>query len=420
MVDRVPVRAHSHHNGPTWQAEPVTFTVTVDSTPWRAAALRTRDAVADAVGANGGIVPVVKGNGYGLGNASLASESARLGVPSVAVGTVFEAEEVAEAFSGDVVVLEPFDPRDSGAAQVWKHLENSAVAPRLIRTIASEVGWHAAMDEGTRQSTRPRVVVEALTSMHRFGLNEGDVARLLTDPRIADAVLMEGLALHLPLAQPPSSRPTTITAFQNTPTGIVEPGTARARETIAWSLLWTTLLADRLGQAASDNATTIWASHLDDSELRSVRSALPDTPLRARIGTRLWHGDRTALQAQGTVLEVHRTDREVGYRQRRAPKGGAIVVVSGGTSHGVALSAPASATSWRARANTAGSGALEASGRARSPFTLRGEQLWFAEPPHVSVSMLRVPRGLVPPNLGDELPCVVRYTTTRADRVVWT
>ena len=263
------------------------------------------------------------------------------------------------------------------------------------------------------------MVVEALTSMHRFGLNEGDVARLLSDPRIAGSLVLEGLALHLPLAQPSPPRAATVAVVQNAPIGIVEPGTARAREAIAWSLLWTTLLADRLGEAASDNATTVWASHLDDNELRSVRSALPDTPLRARIGTRLWHGDRSTLQAQGTVLEVHRTDREVGYRQRRAPKGGAVIVVSGGTAHGVALSAPSSVTSWRARVTTAGSGALEASGRARSPFTLRGEPLWFAEPPHVSVSMLRIPRGTVPPSIGDELPCVVRYTTTRADRVVW-
>ena len=106
----------------TWQAGRVTFTLTVDSQPWRAAAQRTRDAVFEAVGGNGGIVPVVKGNGYGLGNAALAAESETLGAPSVAVGTVHEAAEVAAAFSGDVVVLEPFDPRDAGAAAVWHEL----------------------------------------------------------------------------------------------------------------------------------------------------------------------------------------------------------------------------------------------------------------------------------------------------------
>lgn len=398
----------------------MTFTITVETERWRAQADRTSQAISSAVTGNGGVVPVVKGSGYGLGNTSLATESARLGAPAVAVGTVHEAAEVAAAFAGDVVVLEPFDPRDPRATAVWAELDSSPAGPRLIRTLASETGWHSAVDIASA-STRPvRAVVEGLTSMHRFGMNEADIARLLTDPRLADSITIEGLALHLPIAQPSAPRtPTMSTMLHDTGTGVVERGSARAREAIAWSLLWTTLLADRLGPAAADSATTVWASHLDDTELAALRAAVPETPIRARVGTRLWHGDRSTLHASGTVLDVHVTDREVGYRQRRAPQGGAIAVVSGGTSHGVALAAPSSATSLKARASAAGSGALNAAGRTRSPFRLRGESLWFAEPPHVSVSMLRIPKGVVPPAIGDELPCEVRYTTTRADAIIW-
>ena len=397
----------------------MTFRITVDTDPWRANAVQTRDAIASAVGARGGLVPVIKGNGYGLRNDSLASEASLLGSEVSAVGTVFEVGDVTSTFSGTIVVLEPHDPRDSVAAAAWAELDHSEHGPRLIRTIASEEGWHSTIDAATRLGRPMRVLLEGLTSMHRFGLDESDVARLLSDARVPDAIVLEGLALHLPLAQPPAPRRPAAAMLNDTTTGMVEQGTARAREVMAWALLWTALVSDRLGAAAPDGAATLWVSHLDDAELTSVRAAVPGIPLRARVGTRLWHGNRSTLSASGTVLAVHMTDREVGYRQRRAPSGGGIIVVSGGTSHGVALSAPSSVTSLKARVATAGTGALEAAGRSRSPFSLRGEQLWFAEPPHVSVSLLRIPRGFVPPAVGDEISCVVRYTTTRADAVVW-
>jgi len=397
----------------------VTFRICVDTVPWRANAATTRDAIASAVGGIGGLVPVIKGNGYGLRNDALASEASLLGSEVIAVGTVFEVADVASTFSGAIVVLEPHDPRDPVAHATWGELDNADYGPRLIRTIASEEGWHSAIETADRLGRPIRVLIEGLTSMHRFGLDESDVARLLSDARVPDAIVLEGLALHLPLTQPPAPRRPASAMLHDTTTGMVEHGTARAREVIAWALLWTALISDRLGAAAPDGAATLWVSHLDDSELTSVRSAVAGIPLRARVGTRLWHGARSTLSASGTVLAVHITDREVGYRQRRAPSGGGIIVVSGGTSHGVALSAPSSVTSMRARFATAGNGALEATGRSRSPFRLRGEQLWFAEPPHVSVSLLRIPRGVVPPAVGDEVPCVVRYTTTRADAIVW-
>lgn len=80
-------------------------------------------------------------------------------------------------------------------------------------------------------------------------------------------------------------------------------------------------------------ATTVWVSHLTTEELAQLRAAYPDFTVRPRIGTQLWLGDRGALRATATVLDVHTVERGdvFGYRTHTAPKAGHILVVSGGT-----------------------------------------------------------------------------------------
>ena len=102
-----------------------------------------------------------------------------------------------------------------------------------------------------------------------------------------------------------------------------------------------------------------------------ARPAAPDrirdVELRPRVGTALWLGDRDALSARATVLDVHpvaRGDR-VGYRQRRIPRSGTLLVVSGGTSHGIGLEAPSAAASLTTPARSLAKGGLEAAGRGR-------------------------------------------------------
>ena len=109
-----------------------------------------------------------------------------------------------------------------------------------------------------------------------------------------------------------------------------------------------------------------------------------------------------------------------GYRGRTAPKAGHIVVVSGGTAHGIGLEAPTGASSMRARAATLARGGLDAVGFVRSPFTIDGKQRLFAEPPHMQASMLFLPSGARVPAVGDEVDVRVRYTATTFDRVVIT
>jgi hypothetical protein len=146
----------------------------------------------------------------------------------------------------------------------------------------------------------------------------------------------------------------------------------------------------------------------------------PDFTVRPRVGTDLWLGDRGALHVTATVLDVHDVERgEVfGYRGRTAPKGGHIVVVSGGTAHGIGLEAPTGDQSLKARAATLARGGLDAVGFVRSPFSIDGKQRLFAEPPHMQASMLFLPSGARVPRVGEEIDVRVRFTATDFDRVV--
>ena len=139
----------------------------------------------------------------------------------------------------------------------------------------------------------------------------------------------------------------------------------------------------------------VWVSHLTADELARLRAAYPGLRVRPRIGTDLWLGDRSALSVTSTVLDVHPVAKgeAFGYRGRSAPKDGHLLVVSGGTAHGIGLESPMSGSGLRDRAATVARGGLDAAGRVRSPFWVDGEQRLFAEPPHMQASMLFLPGG---------------------------
>jgi hypothetical protein len=100
------------------------------------------------------------------------------------------------------------------------------------------------------------------------------------------------------------------------------------------------------------------------------------------------------------------------------PKAGHLLVVSGGTAHGIGLESPTGDTSLRARAATLARGGLDAVGFVRSPFSVDGKQRLFAEPPHMQASMLFLPAGARVPQVGDEIDVRVRYTATGFDEVL--
>lgn len=419
----------------------MTFTLHVDGQRWRTSSTTVRDDVRAAITSeqhvDGDLVPVIKGNGYGFGNERLVKEADRLGLTRIAVGTIFEASELLTSSAADVLVLTPFDPRDHTASAVWSRVAASKDHERVIRTVAHREAWDVlAAGPGP-----VRLVLEGLTSMGRFGMSADELADLLSSPDTAEVLIsgriqLEGLAIHLPLVQPQTNHRSIPGArWHDASVAPVPPShlSARAAEAWKWGLGWQVILADvseRLNSSpdvqgqravtAFTSAAALWISHLEDAELRSLRAALPDIELFARIGTRLWLGDRGAFHAQGTVLSVNPISKGItaGYRQRRAPGNGAILVIGGGTAHGVALSAPSNVSSVRQRAVAAGTGVLEAAGRSLSPFIIDGSQRWFIEPPHMQVSLVHVPTGVPIPNVGDHVSVEVRMTTAHFDAVL--
>jgi alanine racemase len=318
------------------------------------------------------LVPVIKGNGYGFGNARLARKSGWLGVDTVAVGTYDEVEDVRTRFDGTVLVLTP-----------WRPFEQRVVYDeRVVHT----VGRLQDLEAIAARDDRPRVVLERMTSMRRHGFSARELreaAALCTG-----AVRVEGTALHMPMAHG-----SHLAEVDRLMTDVVAAGLPSHR---------------------------VFVSHLTDDEMTALATSYPDYELRPRIGTRLWLGDRGALSVKAAVLDVHPVERGdvFGYRGRSAPKAGTIVVVSGGTAHGIGLEAPPAVESLRQRAATLAKGGLEAAGFVRSPYSIAGKQRLFAEPPHMQASMLFLPHGSPVPEVGDEVDVRVRFTTTSFDRTL--
>ena len=349
------------------------LTLYVDGDRWRA---HLRSVVAS----HPGIVPVAKGNGYGLGVARLARKAGWLGVDTLAVGTYEEVPTAAARFHGSVLVLSP-----------WRPSERSAVFDdHVIHT----VGRLTDLETLSARDDRPRIVLEALTSMLRHGFSARELreaGRLVVPAAPAGAgrrVRVEGVAIHLPM-----THGSHLPEMERLMTDVVAAGLPTRR---------------------------VFVSHLTAAELESLRSAYPDYEFRPRIGTQLWLGDRDALAVKATVLDAHPVDRGdvFGYRGRGAPKRGTILIVSGGTSHGIGLEAPMGTSTLKERAATIARGGLDAAGFVRSPYTIGGRQRWFAEPPHMQASMLFLSHGSPVPEVGDEVDVRVRYTTTSFDHTV--
>jgi alanine racemase len=323
------------------------------------------------------LVPVTKGNGYGFTNGRLALEASLLGVDTLAVGTYDELGKVAGRFTDDLVVLTPWRP--FGAALSVDPNE------RVIHT----VGRLEDLNGLLRQDPTARFVLERMTSMLRHGFSARDLRA--TAPIIArhPGCILEGISVHLPLGS--------------------------ASHVSEMHRLMTDVIAAGL------DTRTVWVSHLSASELAGLATSYSDFTFRPRIGTGLWLGARDALSVKATVLDAHKVERGdvFGYRSRTAPKSGTILVVSGGTAHGIGLEAPTGDSSVKARAATLARGGLDAAGFVRSPYSIDGKQRLFAEPPHMQASMLFLPQGAAVPKIGDEVDVRVRFTATTFDSIVF-
>lgn len=320
------------------------------------------------------LVPVVKGNGYGFSVPVLARVAADLRVARIAVGTVEDAAVALDLFPGEVIVLQ--SPLGAGS---------------LPRGSGHRVLYTAASVEAAARLAGHRLIVDCRSSLMRQGITEPDLAALLDATRGGRTI--EAFSLHLPIDRP--------------------PGTDPAAETARWVSMLT---------LAGFQVSTMYVSHLEAAEVAALAAAFPGTAFPQRIGTRLWLGRRSAFRAASTVLQVLpvRRGERLGYRQYRSGRDGWLVMVDGGTAHGVGLERPGAPRGFLPRARTLARSSLATMNRVRSPFSWDGHKQWFAEPPHMLVSMLLLRRDTEPPRPGAELDAELRYTMTRFDRVALT
>ena len=212
--------------------------------------LRWREHLAAVAAATHGLVPVIKGNGYGFGLELLAAEASRLGVDTVAVGTPAEVAAVRAAYGGDIVICILADPgpagRCPGRRSVGDHHGVPAGRPQTAggRRPAERpgAGRGADLDAPARDHGRCLDRVGPLLSGLRF----------------------EGWTIHLPL-----------------------PADGRYAEA---ELLSRVALAVRPGP--------LWLSHLPSEKTAALARQLggasgDPAPVRLRLGTRIWLGAKT-------------------------------------------------------------------------------------------------------------------------------
>jgi len=354
----------------------MTLTLHVDGDAWRAHLRRTAEE-------RPGLVPVAKGNGYGFGNHRLARRAEWLGVDTLAVGTYTELADVATRCPCDLLVLTPW--------RAFLTADPAISTPALGDRVIHTVGRMGDLQALAARPDRPRVVLERMTSMRRHGFTATglrEAARLVA----SNGPRAEGVAVHLPLSGPDSVREAEDAITDAISAGLGPGG--------------------RLGN-------TLWLSHLSAAEIADLAGRYPDLRLRPRVGTDLWLGAPGALRVTARVLDAHpiRRGERYGYRRRRAPRAGTLLIVSGGTGHGIGLEAPTGRSGVRARGATFARGGLDAAGLVRSPYIIDGKHRLFAEPPHMQASMLFLPSGARVPQVGDEVPVRVRHTATTFDEI---
>lgn len=304
----------------------MTVTLTVRSAPWRAHVARIANAV-------DGLVPVVKGNGYGFGRTALARLAAEF-CDTVAVGTVHELDDL--------------------PAEVHPVVLTPTLAPPASTAAILTVGSDAHVD--ALRGWDGRVLVKLESSMHRYGATAD-----LVDAARDAGLTVEGVSIHLPIAGTSTDHADEVRTIIRD----VDPGLA------------------------------VWVSHLDPE---SYASLPPTHTYRLRLGTSLWHGDKSFLHLSADVLETRpiRSGTAAGYHQHSVRTDGHLVMIGAGTANGVT-----------------------ALPDGRSPFHLERRRLELLEPPHMHTSMAFVPAGDRVPAVGARVDLQRPLTMTAVDQFEW-
>jgi alanine racemase len=311
--------------------------LTVQRAAWKAHV----DAVAAGVD---GLVPVVKGNGYGFGRQTLHPLVKGL-ADHVCVGTIHELDHVHERVTPLVLTPSPTPPPPT-----------TGLAP--ILTVSSE------RDVAALAAWQGQVVVKLQSSMRRYGASPSEVGGVVA-AAAARGLDIVGYALHLPLA------------------GL---DFDRVAEVEAWLV-------------RIDAVRPVWLSHLQPHSYAALRFRHPDRQFRLRLGTALWHGDKSSLRLGADVTAVHPVSAgdHAGYQLTEVPGDGDLVLVDAGSAHGVAPLPDGD-----------------------SPFHFARSRLQLLEPPHMHTSMLFVPAGSKCPAVGDRVDVQRPLITTFVDEIEWT
>ena len=316
----------------------MTLRLTVQRAAWESHI----DALAASVD---GLVPVVKGNGYGFGRATLHPMIKTL-ADYVCVGTVHELDHVADRVTPVVLTPSPVPPpaASTGAAA-------AVMTVGALDDIAALEGW------------RGQVLVKLQSSMRRFGATATEVATVDFAARGAGFEVI-GYALHLPLTGTDADRIAEVDAWLEH-IGVHQP---------------------------------LWLSHLQPQAYSALRARHPERQFRLRLGTALWHGDKSFLHLHADVLAVHAVaagDR-AGYQLVEVSADGHLVLVGAGSAHGVSPLPNGS-----------------------SPFHFERTRLSLLEPPHMHTSMVLVPTGTPCPTIGDHVDVQRPLISTLVDEVEW-
>lgn len=315
----------------------MTIRLTVRTAIWRSHVAKVAAAV-DAAG--GGLVPVIKGNGYGFGRSRLAAVAGQF-CDTVAVGTVHELDGLPDDLT-PVVLTPALAPPPPGAE-----------TPPIL-TVGSNAHISALADWGGQ------VIVKLESPMHRFG---GDLDLVAAAEQAGLDVI--GVSIHPPLAGSPDDHAAAVTAW----------------------------LDD------IDPSLPVWVSHLDLDRYGD----LPTThTYRLRLGTLLWHGDKSSLHLDADVLDVRAVaeGEPAGYRLGPAEADGHLVMIGAGTANGVAM------------IDEGARGSL-------SPFHFERARLALHEPPHMHTSMAFVPTGDPLPTVGDHVDLQRPLHMTTVDEYRW-
>lgn len=314
----------------------MTLVLKVDRRAW--------DAHVTAVaGAVEHLVPVVKGNGYGFGRAWLAARAAEL-APHLAVGTVHEVNEVPA--DRTPIVLTPL--------------------PRPVEGLRPDAVVTVGADEHIAAARGRRAIVKVRSSMNRYGVDVGVTHLLVERARAAGADVI-GLSVHPPLHGSNDDHVDEV------------GGLVRA-----------------LDSGLDD--LDLWISHVDPRGIERLSENFPSHRWHLRLGTGLWHGDKSMLRLDADVIATRtvRRGEHVGYRGVAAESDGTLVMIGCGTAHGVTPHADGS-----------------------SPFHFARKRLPLVEPPHMHTSMVVVERGDPVPAIGDSIDVQRPLIATTVDRVDW-